>query len=336
MNGRETSARTAVNPAGVKCAMHCFTNMMASTKHTCAATRNLAALIDRSTSFLTRLRVSAISSGNSLESASIQSLFGMRLLSPLLRDLRREGPLGASGPPAAPLPDLALVETSRPDLALMSNSATSPFRRLLRNVGCPPVRGAHRGDVDAVGWTRARSQHRHDAAEGGDRLTRALISPARPPPIVCVGHSERIFSEMTSRMTNAIAPTEGPQRPARWLGDVDDGADVGGRERRARILGTPGVRTSPRGRRQAHGLIVDVPLGTPGAGEKRVGDDDESPAAAWREHWGRSLVGRRRWSIRRGVRSIWRCTFERRTRRIEPFNGRPHSHLPPARGRDGL
>lgn len=188
MNGRETSARTAVNPAGVKCAMHCFTRMMASTKHTCAATRNLAALIDRSTSFLTRLRVSAISSGNSLESASIQSLFGMRLLSPLLRDLRREGPLGASGPFAAPFPDLAFVETSRPDLALMSNSATSPFRRLLRNVvvGCPPVRGAHRGDVDAVGWTRARSRHRHDAAEGGDRLTRALISPARAPPRSCV------------------------------------------------------------------------------------------------------------------------------------------------------
>jgi hypothetical protein len=124
-----------------------------------------------------------------LESASIQSLFGMRLLSPLLRDLRREGPLGASGPFAAPFPDLAFVETSRPDLALMSNSATSPFRRLLRNVvvGCPPVRGAHRGDVDAVGWTRARSRHRHNAAEGGDRLTRALISPARAPPMW--GHS---------------------------------------------------------------------------------------------------------------------------------------------------
>ena len=163
-------------------------------------------------------------------------------------------------------------------------------------------------------------------------------SPARSshphaPPRSCVWDTQRIFSEMTSRLRPNAIP---PQRPARWLGDVDDGADVGGRERRARILGTPGVGTSPRGRRQAHGLIVDVPLGSPGAGEKRVGDDDESPAAAWREHWGRSLVGRRRGSIWRGARSIWRCTFERHTRSFEPFNGRPHSHLPPARGGDGL
>ena len=167
-------------------------------------------------------------------------------------------------------------------------------------------------------------------------------SPARSshphaPPDRVWDTQMRFFSEMTSRLMSKRSPANTrPQRPARWLGDVDDGADVGGRERRARILGTPGVGTSPHGWRNAHGLIVGVPLPGAGAGEKRVGDDDESPAAAWRDARGRSLVGRRRGSIRRGVRSIWRCTFERHTRRFEPFNGRPHSHLPPARGGDGL
>ena len=134
--------------------MHCFTRTIASTKHTCAATRNLAALIDRSTSFRTFLRVSAISAGNILESSSIQSLFGMRLLSPLLREPTREGLLGPSGPPTPPFPGFAPAETSRPPRCVLNSTR----RLLFRNVGSGhPARGAHRGDVEGVGWTRERS-----------------------------------------------------------------------------------------------------------------------------------------------------------------------------------